>query len=161
MNSPRSRAKYYNRVSVIFWELLDHMVILRNIFKGNKAYEETKKDYKHEKRHWIFMILLLFGNLKKKIENFSWLWFSQSFQDLKLFFFVKNPFQYSRWVDSPQQKAFYPTRPRLSEPARTKRKILSINKSTPCSLTSQKYSAIVRLAKTIRTRPPGVSFIRP
>src|SRR5262245_20613371 len=55
-------------------------------------------------------------------------------------------------------------RPRMaetSEPACTKRKMLSTKSSTSCFFTSRKYSAIVRPDNPTRSRAPGGSFIWP
>src|SRR5262245_31625720 len=55
-------------------------------------------------------------------------------------------------------------RPRMaetSEPACTKRKMLSTKSSTSCFRTSRKYSAIVRPDSPTRRRAPGGSFICP
>ena len=54
-----------------------------------------------------------------------------------------------------------PSRVETSEPAWTKRKMLSTNSNTSWFCTSRKYSAMVRAARPTRRRTPGGSSIWP
>src|SRR6266516_455424 len=54
-----------------------------------------------------------------------------------------------------------PSRVETSEPACTKRKMLSMNSSTSCFISSRKYSAMVSAARPTRRRTPGGSSIWP
>src|SRR5919107_869733 len=54
-----------------------------------------------------------------------------------------------------------PSSAETSEPACTKRKMLSMKRSTSCPSSSRKYSAIVRPDSATRMRAPGGSFIWP
>src|ERR671929_179324 len=54
-----------------------------------------------------------------------------------------------------------PRRAETSEPACTKRKMLSMKRSTSWPSSSRKYSAIVRPDSATRMRAPGGSFIWP
>src|SRR5918999_138652 len=72
------------------------------------------------------------------------------------------------WPISVSSVGWYPTcegiRPssaETSEPACTKRKMLSMKSSTSCPPSSRKYSAIVRPESPTRMRAPGGSFIWP
>ncbi len=61
----------------------------------------------------------------------------------------------------PTAEGMRPSRVETSEPAWTKRKMLSMNSSTSWFFTSRKYSAMVSAANPTRSRTPGGSSICP